>query len=269
MKITPCNIDQSLLEAMDINASWGEEGDLLFIDWLPTNSNADPNKLLTQIRLTEYFVKEKLPIIVFDRYLGLTFKEQKFLKRTKTFFLEPALNYRRDFTYQPCWIDTPESHLKMSLVNFERTKKFDVGILGSLKGKREEMEKIVHSILDTRDCSIAIEDLQMDGVENNFDIRDCKVTLLLTSEKENRIGYLNPYLNDYLKAGVVPMGDGRYFSKLIHHQRKDLFSLIDGYHLTGFGEVWHVYEAIHNWFPEMTVKNIAENIKQIGDKLLK
>lgn len=273
MKLATCNVSDELRTELSLSKNCGwvsqTDGDLLFVDWLPTNSNADPNKLLKQVKMTEEFVKAKKPIILFDRYLSLSFKEQKFLKKSKAFFLEPAVNYRREFTYQPCWIDIPESYLKMSLDNFDREKNFDIGIIGSLKGKREELEKTVYNIFDTRDCRIAIEDLKMDNVENDFDIRDCKVTLLLTSEKENRIGYLNPYLNDYLKAGVIPMGGGRYFDSMIHHNKKDLFALIDGYHLTGFGEIWHIYEAIHNWYPEMRLENTAQNIAQIGEKLLK
>ena len=274
MKLATCNVSDELRTELSLEKNYGwvsqTDGDILFVDWLPTSFDV-PGELLKQVKMIERFVKDKKPIILFDRFLSLSFKEQKFLKKTKVFFLEPALNYRRDFSYQPCWIEVPASHLAMDISPFDKKKKIDIAFLGNPKGKLDSIEKCIHSIQEYNDhLTIGFKHLDMEGVETDFEMEDCKTTVMMYSEKEERIGYLDPNLANYLKAAVIPLGTQKYFSLLNpEYTRTNANSNVNSYSNYGYGTVWGIYERIHNWYPEMRIQNTAQNIAQIGEKLLK
>lgn len=251
----------------------------LLIGWTPRSKNLDKIKaktLLKQTSILEKYIKEKLPIIVFDGYMSISRKELVWLKKHGVKLFEPALNYRKDFRY------LPHSLKIKSLEEIELNpdiRKYPLAWKGRLSDKVKGFEKYYtnYARLYPQDYNVLysdnnLENFKKEEYENinveyrdNIDFQDVKCCIIIGSKKEYRIGYLNPLFIEALENNVIPLiaRENRYFSGLPTTicTPSQIPFYTDSYEATYIGYLVDIYESIKKFYPEFDINYTIDLIK--------
>ncbi len=274
------NLGRELAKDYFIHPMKGDELpeiDALFIDWIPRAKKKSPSVVL-QATVVDHYVKKKVPTIIFDRFLGVTNKEYKWLKKFKTYFFEPAVNHRRKFDYLPIW--TPEIYNISTYPDIKiYPREVDLGCDDYLKNKLKSFEKYYvefASLYPSRKVCYSTklpkekrDEYYEAGVgEVRYSVDDLKFFVLIGTHKAYDIGYLYPDLFWYMKRGCIPLlpQEHRYFhsifSECVIKKMGDISYLMGGYDRVAVPILVDIYERVEKYFPEMKMNHTVDVIKR-------
>ncbi len=245
--------------------------DAFFIDFHPTKSDKTPQKaakLVTQALVLEDAVKKKKPVLIFDRYLGLTLKEYNWLNSSRTKFFEPALIYRSGFRYLPFWYK-PKSLNDIEINDLERP--YYLAYKGNVTERMKSFEqyytyyakiypnkKVVYNKSIDK---IKEEEYKNFGIERkDFEYSEAQYTFIIGTQMEYKIGYLDSFIFKALECNCIPVipSEHRYFSSI---QTYSDLQIINGmYNHVYIGLIADVYRNIDRYYPEMKIENVAGEI---------
>lgn len=253
----------------------------LLIDWLPPQTEPPSEKFLNQINITKKYIKDKIKIVIFDRFLSLKRKEYDWFKKNGVILFEPALNYRRDsFGYLPQPLDINNL---LSLTGYSvEERNVDLGYSGSIVDRLVQFEKyyLKPSMLLT-DSKIRYnsnipeekekEYLGINLAKENLKWKDVKFTIGVSTPMNYKIGYLDEYILEALKNGCVVLlpEEQRYYISLSPYTIIRNFNDINYYLKSGSDSL--VREAIvldmltnfQNRYPEFDVGYFIDTIKTV------
>jgi hypothetical protein len=272
------NLNKELAKTYDIIPMTGEKPniDALFVDWIPRSKKRSPSVVL-QATVVDWYVKKKVPTIIFDRFLGVTNKEYKWLRKFKTYFFEPAINYRRKFDYLPIW--TPEIYDIHTYPDVELNgREVDLGSVDWLSNKLKSFEKYYvefgklypkHHIAYTTKLPKEKEEEYVDANVSYriFPAENLKFFVLIGTQKAYDIGYLYPELFHYMKRGCVPLlpQEHKYFhslfSEVVIAKPGDINYVMGGYKYA-IPTIVEIYQCVEKYFPEMKMNHTVDVIKR-------
>jgi len=283
-----CNVDKNmstkLSKFFDIKELDDEDSfpylDGVFVDWANYMSPAEWTK---QAALMDTYTKKKIPIVLFDRYLSLSKKEYNWLKKFKVFFFEPAINYRRGFSYLPQWIVKPDfkyyskdknkrefdlaykcNNLNNNLKNFEKYY-FEY----SKMYPNKEVVYSTHSINKHKEKQYKEFDLKK---VTDFSFSQSTFTIAIDTQKNYNIGYLDENVFEAMSQNCLPLlpTEHKYFhamfSGLIIKDMDDLSYYIDMFSGTKEVIIEDIFDNIEKYYPEFMIDNDVEVIKNCFTK---
>jgi hypothetical protein len=250
--------------------------DALFIDWIPRAKKKTPAVVL-QATVVDHYVQKKVPTIVFDRFLGVTNKEYKWLKKFRAFFFEPAVNHRRKFDYLPIW--TPKIYDLHTYPDIKIDgREVDLGGVDYLKNKLKSFEKyyVEFGKLYPK-CHISYSTkLPKEKEDEYYDANvwyriaaaeNIKTFVLIGTQKAYDMGYLYPYLFYYMERGCLPLlpQEHKYFHSLfsdtVIEKPADINYVLGGYDFV-IPVLVDIYQRIEEYFPEMKINHTVDVIKR-------
>jgi len=250
--------------------------DALFIDWIPRAKKKSPTVVL-QATVVDHYVKKKVPTIIFDRFLGVTNKEYKWLRKFKTYFFEPAINHRRKFDYLPIW--TPEIYDIHTYPDVElKDREVDLGCVDWLSNKLKSFEKYYvefgklypnYEIAYTTKLPKEKDEEYSDANVKYriFSAETLKFFVLIGTQKAYDIGYLYPDLFWYMKRGCIPLlpQEHKYFHSLfpglVIEKPGDINYVMGGYDYA-IPTIVDIHQRVEKYFPEMKMNHTVDVIKR-------
>jgi len=248
----------------------------LFIDWIPKSNNKTYH---LQATIVDKYVKRKIPIVIFDRYLSMTKKEYEWLRKFNNVFLfEPALHNRFGFRYLPQWTKI----LKYEDLGKNKKYEWDLGYIGDLTDKYVSFKKYYKEIAEFQSTlnvcyssdissskSKELRYAKLKKIENAnwYNIR-CAVAI--DTNKHYAIGYLDEWVFKAMEKGCFVMMPyehkyfGNMFNRLVVKDMDDIGALcIQG--LSGNLNqviIEEIYNNIERLYPEFTINYTLEIIKE-------
>ena len=283
MVIGSCNVDDILVNELAnyhtvVTADEWTEQDVILIDWIPTNhkNKRYASKIILQSLLVKKYAKIKT-IVIFDRYLSITYDEYRWLKNKNIILLEPAINNRRNFVYMPSWIRY-KSNKEISLKAPQKT--YDVMYDGSPSDNIIEFEEYLlryckESSSNRKVCynqtinDAKINEYNDSGLvfDSGVDYSQSKFILLLSTLRNYRIGYLHPNISKILNANCIPLivDKHRYYNAMsgVVNSLFCISSYTQSYDNLYWAYMTEAYDKIKEFYPEMLVENVAISIKKM------
>lgn len=250
------------------------EPDAIFIDWVPQSNS----KFVRQAEIVEKYVRKKIPTIIFDRFLSITYKEYIWLKRFNVFFFEPAINNRIGFTYVPQWTEPIDDFWDSDYREHDKDRSIDLFYTGNLDNKIKSFEKYYKeyaslypdkNIVYQGTLKKTYDDYNIKSIQN-INLLDVKYTILLGSPTEYRIGYLPDGFLDYMQHGILPLlpVEHRFFHGLfdtVINNEEDINFIISIIKGKNFGiryiMIEQIYDNIDKYFPEFKINYVIDKIK--------
>jgi hypothetical protein len=241
---------------IDINRSIPTNLKSLYIDWIRKPiSNKKDKKYLFQAAIVDKYVKKKIPIVIFDRYMCISNKEYKWLNKYNVKFFEPALNNRIGYEYLPFPINLDID--KLLFMEEEEERKVVLGFDGNRKN--DSFEKYIVSYIKKYDnTNIIYNDLN--NLWNNV-----QWTIALDDNKNYDIGYLNPNIIEAMKQGcsVFIPNEHKYYIGMFNNvdNINDMYYFIKNYtHNMKIADIISTYDTIQKLYPEFLIENIVSKI---------
>lgn len=251
----------------------------LLMGWIPRSKKLDKAKardLLKQTTILEKYIKVGLPIIIFDEYMSISRKESTWLKKHGVKLFEPALNYRKDFRYLPHSLKLRNiQEIELNVDN----RKYPLAYKGNLLDKIKGFEKYYtnYARLYPQDYNVLYDDSKLESFKKeeyeninieykeNINLQEVKCTVVLGSNREYRIGYLNPLFIESLENNVIPLiaRENRYFNGLPTSicTATQISFYTDSYEATYIGYLLDVYKSIKKYYPEFDINHTIDVIK--------
>ena len=253
------------------------ECDAIFVDWLPTTDKTASKKLIRQVEVMEKFIKLKLPILIFDRYRGITSKEMDFFRKNNCKLFEPSIYLRSGFKYLPQWIkikglhdieiddhDRPISILYKGQLLSERVKGFDDYYVEC--AKIHHKHKICYNSVKTIPTKVSEYDqANVKYVDDGFN--NAKFTIVIGSNPEYKEGFIDNTFFEAINQNCVPLLpiEHRYFCglKSVSVDPSSLYWYLENkYEHIYLGLLFSLYEEIGKYYGEFDVKNVAGEIRR-------
>ena len=278
MKITVNNIDPLLRVELSKTAEFVDIGQSprgVFLQW--ATSTKQPKKFEKQTAIIKKAIKQKLPIIIFDKYQEMDADEISFLVKAGAFLWEPAINDRMFFSYQPAWgrFRTDPKDIPW---DFDEVRRIDLGYKAPLTKKFPSFKHYFEPIAEIGEFKVGfytqdsantmntrVEDIGVTCYDLDHDELP-KMTVLLGTEQEYKTGYLDPNLFAYLEAGVVPLLPAEHrwyysiFRDLVIHEGEDIEFFLRTHDKVAFGSIYDIYTQLSINLPEANVVNVAKRI---------
>jgi hypothetical protein len=252
----------------------------LFVDWKDKDINE--YEFAHQAVIIENYVKEGIPVIIFDRYLKLTFKEYNWLQKFNTTFLEPVIKGRVGFEYFPFWTEPLEKNW-FSYVDFDREKPREIelaydGILADRIGSFEKYYSeyarlfpkknvVFHTQPDSLKHKIdEWKNYNLVSIPDYLNFESVNCTVLIGSKKEYETGYLRPDLYSIMKAGCIPMMPhehrfyGTVFKDVLVSDEREVDWVV-GLHKVRGVVIEEIMETFLAQFPEIHIDTAIERIR--------
>lgn len=255
----------------DLSIKTEEKISSIFIDWVPQSNK----KFVHQAQIIEDYVRNKIPTVIFDRFLSMTYKEYIWLKRFNVFFFEPALNNRIGFTYIPQWT-VPIKDFWDSVYRENDDRSIDLFYEGNLDNKIKSFEKYYKDYASLYPDKIVgykgefkktYEDYNIKSFEN-IHLSDVKYTILLGSPTEYRIGYLPDNFFTYMQHGILPLlpAEHRFFhgmfKNIVVESEKDVSFIIDSMsNGVRYVLIESIYENINKYYSEFKINHVIDKTK--------
>ena len=247
--------------------------DSVLIDWIPRYV-MDKEKLATQAAIVDYYASSKKPVVLYDKYLDITEREFKYLKKFNVHFFEPAVKNRDGFSFLPPWTeDVNIRDLPYGGVNRE----IDLGHIGTLKNRLKSFEPYYVDLSEHYPrfkihYTASLPKQKIDEYKNagvtrrEFSWSNLKCFVLIDTPKNYEIGYLNPDVFDAMYKGCFPLlpKEHRYYHSVFPVVR-DVIQLtleIDSYNSVGEVVLLDIYKNIVDTFPEMLISNAVDTIRK-------
>lgn len=254
--------------------------DAVYIEYIPYNSN-NPQPFVLQTETFKFYLKKKIPVVVFDKYLAIKPDEARWLKKQNVKLLEPAINYRPDFRYLPQFC--PKIHSIDTLkLNKVEPRAVTIGFKGIIFDKLNSFEKYLvefgknypsFSTKYSDSSNISKEKTEEYTnlnviLDKNLKYSDIKCTVLLGSVRDYTIGYLNPDLFTILENNVIILlpEEHRYyhalFSDTVIKELNDMVFVAQTYDFVYLGYIANVYHRIDKLYPEFKLEHTVDFIKK-------
>ena len=280
------NIDNTLKEELskdftiDTILDTKVKAEALFVDWIPSQVSKSLDKtkasyLLHQTTLVEEYVKSKLPVLIFDRWFGITQKEFFWFRKNNVKLFEPALNNRREFQYLPFWTRIKKVN-DIEIDDNERP--YPLAFKGYLMNKIRSFEKyyVDYGKLYPPQARIVYDsslDKKKQREYENYSVekvpavnfREAKCTVIIGSKKDYKIGYLSPTIFEALDNNCVPLipEESRYFGGLseVIKTPAQISFFTRTYDFTYIGLLADCYKSIERNYPEFKINHTIDVIK--------
>jgi hypothetical protein len=274
------NVVNQKLEGVIVKDRNYPEGDAFYFDYLPIWK--DKEKFLLQIDILKHYIKKKIPIIVFDKYLSIKPDEHEWLLKFRNVSLfEPAINYRQGFRYLPHFCQKVKG-ISDLLLNKDEARGIVVGYKGIISDRIKSFEKYYVELgknypqfLIKYDNKVDIAKEKVDEYTNlnvlydqSFQYKDVKCCMLLGSNRDYQVGFLDPHMFTMLDNNVIIMlpEEHRFyhslFSDTVVKELHDMVLTVDMYDYTYLGYVLGIYERIEKYYPEMKINHFVDTIKK-------
>jgi hypothetical protein len=267
------------VKTINVNESLDDNVKALFIDWLPTTDDNKENaqKLIKQVGIIKHYIKKKIPIMLFDRYRGLTNTEIDWFKKNNVKFFEPCIHLRPGFQYLPYWIKI-KTFDDLILDNHER----EITLLYKGNLTKDKIETFREYYVDTAKENPSYRICYHSGYKIDPDVElyykslisptkqdyiNSKFTILIGTQNDYRDGYLDSHFFDALNNGCIPLLpiEHRYYGSLksliVYPKIIRWYTEID-YKNVYLGYINDVYREIERFYPEMNIKNVTKIIKE-------
>ena len=246
-------------KSLDIDLSDSIPSNLkgLYIDWIKKPIKVKSDKYAFQAAIINKYVKRKIPIVIFDRYMCISNKEYKWLSKYNVHFFEPALNNRKHFEYLPFCLNNLNEEFLFDETNSKRS--IDLGFKGNRHN--DSFDKFIVSYIKENPTKNVVYD------DENIDWNDVKWTIAIDDKYNYDIGYLNNNVFDAMKCGCaifIPM-EHKYFIGMSYGISIDDNMFMDYFienftHNMRIGTILSTYETIKKIYPEFTINNIVDKI---------
>jgi len=247
----------------------------LFIDFVDKNNS----NYIQQGAILEYYLNKKIPIIIFDRYLSITYKEYTWLKKFKVFLFEPAINNRSEFTYLPQWFN------KDRIIYRGNTRHVDIGYfcknlnlnINSFETYLLEYAKLYpdSKIQYSTNLLKSYKQKEYFGFIDKceyINFYDTKFTLALDNQQNYNIGYLNKNVFNAIYNGCLPMlpVEHKYFhcmfKNLVVSNIKELNFYVKSFSNISEIAIDDIVDNIEKYYPEFTLSYATDIIKLYLEK---
>lgn len=252
----------------------------LLVDWIPKSSKNLSRKvasnLLKQTETVEMCIKNKIPVVIFDRYLSISKKEEIWFIKHGVKLFEPAVNNRKNFKYLPFPVEIKEfKDVKLN----EKDRNYPLAYKGSLSDKLKSFEKyyVKYAELYPQDSNIIydskIDDLKKEeydnyGIEYKEDIHlsDAKCIVIIGSRREYRVGYISSIISEALENNCLPLiaEENRFFNALpfVVKNPRDISWYVDMYNNTYAACMIDLYNNIKRNYPEFDINNVTNILRR-------
>jgi len=277
-----CNVDKNMssrlskfldVKELDTKDSFSHL-DGIFFNWVDKMS---PEKWTKQAALMDIYTKKKIPIVLFDRYLSISRKEYNWLKKFRVFFFEPAINYRRGFSYLPQWVVKPDF---TKYTKDKEKREYDIAYkCNNLKDNLKSFEKYyleyaklypdkdvvysTHGINRHKEKQYKEFDLKR---VYDFSFSQSTFTIAIDTQKKYDIGYLNENVFNAMENNCLPLLpiEHKYFnalfSGLIIAVWSDLNFCVDMIGKYKEIIIEEIYDRVEKYYPEFMIDNAVEVI---------
>lgn len=245
--------------------------DGLLINWV----SKDSKRFVAQGAIIEHYVRESIPVVIYDRWMSVTGREFGWLKKFNVSFLEPALNNRPEFEYLPQW-----SNLELEKDDF--LLEFDLGYTGPLSDRIKQFEKYYRrtaSLYPDMTVSYSTEDniiektsdWRTDGLFHNVERQlNWNVTVLIDSIKNIEMGYMYNGLFKIMEHGIMPLcpEELKYFhgmfEQLIVRNAQDVSYFVKSFKDQGIRNavIDDIFKVVKSRYPEFTTEYACDTIKR-------
>ena len=277
MKLTVNNIDRELrveLGKTNTFVDIANSPDGVFLEW----SAEGTNTYAKQVEIFAKCVKDKIPLIVFDRNHTIPDESVSWLVGNGAFLWEPAVANRSFFSYQPVWGRIKKDFEDIPLTDY--TDAVDLGHMSSLAKKIPTFKNYYQTVAEIGEYKVAYFDTVANGAVNkkvadmNIPVyrgassTPVKATILLGSDHDYQIGNLDPKLFEYLENGIVPMLPREHrwfhgiFDDLVVDSEADIDYILKFHDKIAFGCIYDVYRNLDAYLPECNVENVAKRINK-------
>ena len=250
------------------------EPEALFIDWIPTTSedSAHAADLLVQTESLEMAIKLGIKAILFDRYQAITDTEASWLRKHKNIILtEPVIKPRSGFEYLPFWLETLSiNELRIDDTPRPITLLYKGEIVKRLRSFEQfyipyKMYSPESTVAYSPEGLIQSKIIQYESkglTPGHHTFSEAQYTVIIGSESEYRCGYLDPSYIEALKAGCIPFipNEHRYYRALPSVSHTEVWWYSGLYEKTYLGLLSDVYKCINQYYPEMKVQSVAQQI---------
>lgn len=255
------NIGERKMLNIDIGTGIPSNLKGLYIDWLKKPTKGKSKGYVYQAAILDKYIKKKIPIVIFDRYMCITNKEYKWLNRYNVTLYEPAINNRIGFHYMPFPIDIDKYESRMLNEMEEekpRPRSIDIGFKGNRKN--DSFDKYIISYIKKQpDKNVLYND-------ENLDWNDVKWTIAIDNDENYSIGHLDYNIVEAMKYGcdVIIPKEHKYYLGLFNNTDNS-FNLIHYYvaNYTGKTRQHSIiarFDNMRELYPEFDMKNVAEII---------
>lgn len=236
-----------------------DKAEAIFIDW--------QNKSL--MKYFESVSKSKQKFIIFDRNLSISPGESNTLRQKGAILTEPALNFRRKyFHYLPYWVKIKDIN-EIKLNTAPRTH--DLVFKGPIQDKITSFNKYYIPYANEYPNTVVVDDNAYNNrsvVKKDFNFSECKATLIIGSEDDYKIGYLDYNFIEALNNNCVPLivNESKYFSLLAPYRMNNSFDInyiVSNYETSYIGWLLGVYGTIKIFYPEMIVENVVQQVLEL------
>ena len=229
----------------------------LYIDWIEKPSKGKSKEYAYQAAIIDKYVKKKIPIVIFDRYMCISKKEHKWLNKYNVSFFEPALNHRFGYEYLPFPVnlDVEEKLLLEDMKDTERS--IDLGFKGNRKN--DSFDKyIIDYIKKNPNKNVVYND-------DNIDWSDVKWTVAIDDRHNYDIGYLDSNIIKAMEHGCAVMipTEHKYFIGMfdsIDDMNWITYNINHFSHNMRIATIISTYNTIKELYPEFLLDNIVDRI---------
>ena len=222
----------------------------LIIDWV----DKDDENFLYQAKVIDHYVRKKIPIAIYDRFMSITNKEYKWLSKFSVTFFEPVINHRQGFYYLPQWQDFNSDFLEM-----DHTRPIDLAYKGN---------EINHIQKYYKDFKNYFPDYNV--VYDDFDWKDVKFYVAIDSFNSYGMGYLSENVFEAMKNGCMVLlpYEHKYFHSMFEQDIVGTFRMMELF-LKNFTQtmredsIMGVYSQIQKYYNEFTIDNAVNMLKGV------
>jgi hypothetical protein len=275
MKLTVNNIDHLLRAELSKSVKFVDIQDSpngVFLVW----TDGDDREFGKQTKILSDAIKNKLPIIIFDKYQKMDADDISFLVKEGVFLWEPAVSDRMFFSFQPHW-GRVYTDPKDIAFDFDEVRGADLAYMSSLTKKLPSFKKYFEPMAELGEYKVVYYDyeenehinkkVEQSGITVHVGFApNPKMTVLLGTEQDYKTGHLDPRLFEYLEAGIVPLlpAEHRWYHSVFCGLVVDGEDQVDCHlktvNMTAFGSVYDVYRNLSENLPEANVVNVSKRI---------
>lgn len=233
-----------------------DKAEVVFIDWIDSSF----------MKYFDTVSKMKKKIIIFDRNLNISPGESNTLRQKGAVLCEPALNFRRKFFhYLPYWIDVKTlNQIELNTANRE----LDLVFKGPIQDKISSFNKYYIPYANEYPNTVIVDDKVYNNrsvIKKDFEFSEAKATLIIGSEEDYSMGYLDQNFVNALNNNCVPLvvPEHKYFSSFAPYNIEnsyDINYIVANYETSYIGWLLGIHETIKNYYPEMLVENVVKQV---------
>lgn len=232
--------------------------DFVFIRWIGSSYKGKNKEVISNLLKQTQIIEKNIKTIIFDYRLAITEKEFSFLKKKKHIsFFEPALNYRKGFSFLPNPVLIPSSIDYLSIIE----KTVDLCYPYNISDKISSFQKYIlnfsslypeYKVVCGPDPPKEKKDFY---VSNNIIFEDCsykesKTSILINTNFNHKIGYLEN-LENLLDNFCVP---------LIPEEHRFYHSVFDNLTIKKMSDIKYIIDFINKTDYHVMIEDFYKNL---------